>query len=260
MSKTYQATRFLQYWLDSMDKHSLQSPFIYELYNHVIRPGHKSIIVPEIEKTREKLKADKRVIAITDFGAGSKVDNGKNRKVSDIAMKGISQRKYSEIFMRLISFLGAQNIVELGTSLGINTLYLAKSDDVRVTTFEGAQSLCQLASEAFKSNNKSNIKVVPGNIDHTLPEFLKSSNKLDVVYFDANHQYQSTINYFNWCKKLVHQKSCFILDDIHLSKEMGRAWREIHNHYEVSVSIDLFQVGIVFFNPEMTKQHYVLAC
>ncbi len=260
MSKTHQAARFLSYWLDAMDRHSLQSPFIYELYNKVIRPRGKTTPLPEIEKTREKFKADDRLISITDFGAGSKVDNSHKRKISDIAIKGISQRKYSEIFLRLITHLGAKNILELGTSLGINTLYLANAPGTQVTTFEGAESLCKLAIETFESKKKSNIKVIPGNIDLTLPSFLEKIQKLDLVYFDANHQYKPTINYFNWCKKYAHEKTCFILDDIHLSKEMDMAWKEIYSHYEVTVSIDLFQVGIVFFNPEMTKQHYILEC
>lgn len=250
----------MEYWLNAMGRHSLQSPFIYDLYTQVINPKISNPRIAWIEKLREKLKADNELIPITDYGAGSKVDNSHQRKISDIAIKGISQRKYSEILHRLVTYTGSKNIIELGTSLGINTLYLSENKDSHVTTFEGASSLCQLANNMFRKNMRRNIDVIEGNIDKTLPEFISECTTIDMVYFDANHQYQPTIDYFNLCRQRIHEKSCFIFDDIHLSKEMDKAWQEIHQHYEVSLSVDLFQVGIIFFTPELSKQHYVLEC
>lgn len=241
-----------------MDRHSLQSPFIYDLYTKVIRPKGKGIGFPEIEKQRGKLKENDRLIAVTDYGAGSNVDNSNRRKISDIAVKGISPLKYSEMFVRLANYLKAKNIVELGTSIGINTMYLASVDNARVTTFEGAESLAKEASNLFESSHRSNVKIVQGNIDLTLPKYLDDVNQLDLVYFDANHRYEPTVRYFKWCKKHAHDTSCFILDDIHWSKEMDKAWKEIHKQEDITLSIDLFQVGLIFFNPELTKQHYVL--
>ena len=240
-----------------MDQHSLHSPFIYELYTKVIRPKKWASPYAQIEKVREKFKSNDQTISIEDFGSGSYVDNSSERKISDIALKGISKKKYSEIFARLIDYEGFKNIIELGTSLGINTLYLSSNADSHVTTFEGAEELCKMAISSFKST-RSNVDVVEGNIDDTLPEFLKNSKKIDLAFFDANHNYESTLSYFHQCRKKAHDESCFIFDDIHLSQDMERAWREIQQYYEVTVSIDLFQVGLVFFNPELTKQHYIL--
>jgi hypothetical protein len=54
----------------------------------------------------------------------------------------------------------------------------------------------------------------------------------------------------------AHEGSIFIFDDIHWSKEMELAWEEIKNHPKVTVTLDLFKIGIVFFHTGQMKQHF----
>ena len=39
---------------------------------------------------------------------------------------------------------------------------------------------------------------------------------------------------------------------------MTKAWKEIKQHFNVSVALDLYQVGLIFLNPEIYKQEYAL--
>ena len=105
---------------------------------------------------------------------------------------------------------------------------------------------------------RENIEIIVGNIDKTLSEKLNQTAQLDFVFFDANHRYEPTIRYFEQCLAKAHDESCFVFDDIYWSEEMRQAWQTIQNHESVTVSIDLFWVGIVFFRKKQPKQHFVL--
>ncbi|MEM6522968.1 MAG: class I SAM-dependent methyltransferase [Bacteroidota bacterium] len=257
MSRFFQLKSYLNYWLDAVNLHSLQSPFVYEIYKHVIDKRKRLPPDPSIEKIREKFKASSNSIEIDDFGSGSRKNNGTTRKITDIALYGITESKYSRIMSGLIEYMDYRNVVELGTSLGINTLYLSKKSHSKITTFEGSSSLVNIASEVL-GHQRKNVNVIEGNIDITLPEYLEESEKIDFVYIDANHQYNATLRYFDLVLRKSHDQTCFVFDDIHLSREMASAWIHIIGHYQVTLTLDLYQIGIVFINPELRKQHYVL--
>lgn len=257
MSKLYRIKSYVGYWLDAVGIHSLQAPFIYELYKNVLKSKKDDPQYAAIEKIREKFKASSHSVDVRDFGSGSQKAPGSQRRITDIASYGITKKKYSEIMAELIRYLDCKNIVELGTSLGINTLYLSLARGSRVTTFEGSSSLVNIASELLEDQRK-NVRVIEGNIDETLPHFLEQPENLDFVYFDANHQYNATLKYYDLCLQKSHENTCFVFDDIHLTPEMGKAWKWIKDHYQVTLTIDLYQIGIVFINPELSKQHYVL--
>lgn len=259
MASIHQVISYIRYWLTEESEHSLHAPFVYEFYKHVVNKKNKKPIFPDIEKIRTDFGKSTTTIKITDFGSGSRVAKSNERKIADIANKGLSKRKYCELYERLISYFNYNHVIELGTSLGINTLYLAKNKAVEVTTFEGASSLAAIASAVFEGNNKKNIQLIEGNINETLPVFLKKQQQIDLAFFDANHKYVPTLEYFELLLSHIHNDTCFIFDDIHLNKEMEKAWNVIQKHYLVTVSIDLFQIGIVFFNPDVRKQHYILS-
>lgn len=162
------------------------------------------------------------------------------------------------IYLRLAHQFDAKCIVELGTSFGINTLYLAEKGDATVTTFEGAPAVADIASLTFEFAGKKNIRLVEGSIEKTLPDFLQDVRRVDFAFLDANHRYEPTVKYFEWLSNKMHDKSVLVLDDIHYSGEMERAWRAIKNHRLVYGTADLFRCGIVFFDPSLNKQHVIL--
>lgn len=252
----HQAKAYLNYWLDCVDEHSLHSPFLFDLYSKVIRPDPSPII--EYENLRAQLLKDNRSIDVLDLGAGSKHATGTARKVSAIAQTSLSDVRYSCLYARLMEYFKARTVVELGTSFGINTLYLAHTPGSTVYTFEGAPAICEIAELTFEFARSSNIKLIPGDISQTLYSWLSNMPKVDFAFLDANHRYEPTRKYFEWLLTKSHHKSIFVLDDIHDSAEMERAWNELRNHELVYTSIDLFRCGILFFDPSLIKQHVVL--
>lgn len=251
--------RYIKYWLYATEKHSLHAPFIYSFFTEVIKSKKEYYCFKHLKTIKNKLYTDGHVINIKDYGAGSLKSQKKQREVRDIARSGLSTTKFSQFLFKLIDYYKPQNVVELGTSLGLNTLYLSSySSNIQVTTFEGCPETAQYAKNLFFQEKRTNVDVIEGNIDVTLPAFIDKQEKIDFIYFDANHSFEPTLRYFHTCLEKMHERSVFIFDDIHWSSEMERAWANIKDHPDVRLTIDIFDAGIVLFNTRFKKDHYIL--
>lgn len=212
-----------------------------------------------IEALRQQLLKDEGLIKVEDLGAGSRVDQGQERKLSSIARHASTPPRFSRLLARLISRFQAQTVLELGTSLGLNTLHMAQANPMaQIYTLEGSSHIADLAQTHFRNLDAPNINLTLGNIDQTLETVLADLPQVDLLYMDANHRYEPTLRYFQQALPKLHQKSLVVIDDIHWSAQMNRAWREITARSEVSLSLDLFEAGILFFDTDLPKEHYIL--
>lgn len=246
---------YITHWLDAVDDHSIHSPFFFEFYK-VVNDQTPIFGSDEIEEVRHKLLNNPFPLEYMELGAGKKSHSGKE-KLSDIALKSLAPPAIAQLYVRIVKYLKAETIIELGTSLGISTLYLALRSEAQIVTLEGNKSVADIAITNFEFFDKKNIQVIHGNIDHTLKEALFNMRRVDFVLMDANHRYEPTIRYFDLVSKRVREKSIVVIDDIHNSSEMARAWEEIRKHELVYGSIDLFRCGVLFFEPSLGKQHFV---
>jgi predicted O-methyltransferase YrrM len=235
--------------------HGIHSPFIYKLASEVIR-DKKKLRYTEIEKIRKQIYASQQVLQKTNYGAGSNSGTryvGKNAKYSSITPK------YGSLLRRLAEFYKPYAILEVGTSFGISTLYLATAcPNSKVITLEGSEEKSLIAQKNFEILGLNNIKIVSGYFDASLPAILQNTDILPFVFFDGNHTYEATINYFQICLKKITEESIFIFDDIHWSEEMEKAWKYIQDNRVVSVTIDLYGIGVVLFRKGMQKQNFVI--
>lgn len=250
---------YLSYFFKAKDEHALHSPFVFDFYTKILKNKPESPHFFAIENLKNELLKNNQIIEIQDFGAGSKINKSNQRKIASIAQNTSKPTKFGKLFFRIIQHFQYKTILDLGTSLGITTSFLASANaESQVISFEGCPKTAEIAQENFKKLNLKNIELLVGNIDESLQKRLDSINQLDFVFFDANHQYQPTINYFEWCLQKKHEGSCFIFDDIYWSDGMKKAWNYIKNHSETTITIDLFWIGIVFFRKKQPKQHFVL--
>jgi predicted O-methyltransferase YrrM len=254
---SFQLKSYLHHWLYAVGEHSIHSPFFYEFYRQVIKGKSDNNEFAEIEKTRIKLLQAHTEIEVKDLGAPSKHFRSDKRTIAQIAGTSLSPVSITHFLHRAITHLGAKSIVELGTSLGVTTLYLSKNKNTTVHTFEGNPSIADIALTNFEFFNTTNIHLIQGNIDETLPRFLENPWPIDFVLMDANHQHKPTIHYFNILTKRIAPQGVIVIDDIYNSDGMGQAWGELKSHPLVYGSIDLFRCGILFFDPALNKQHYV---
>ena len=154
----------------------------------------------------------------------------------------------------------SKTLIELGTSLGITTSYLALSGaNSTVYTLEGSRNIAAIAIDNFDKNHLKNIQLIQGNFEKTIPPLVAKIESVDLLFVDGNHRKQPTIEYFKTFLKKSNNQSIFIFDDIHWSKEMEEAWEVIKQHDSVTLSIDLFFIGLVFFSHDFkVKQHFTI--
>jgi len=266
MSLVKQSYKYFKYKLRSATKYDIHSPFVFDLVTKVINDKTKYDCYATIENLRAQLLRDEREINVLDLGAGSKLQSNNKRKVKDICRTAEKNKKYAQLLFRLVKEFQPETIIDLGTSLGLTTLYLSEGNSTaKITTIEGCSETSALAKENFAKYNAKNIELVTGNFDDKLLEVLNrnvkpqtSNVKLDFVFFDGNHRKIPTLNYFNLCLNYSHNDSVFVFDDINWSDEMAEAWDEIKKHPSVTVSVDLFFLGIVFFRKEQVRQHFLI--
>jgi predicted O-methyltransferase YrrM len=253
------AKDYLLHRLKAKNRHGVHSPFVYRLIDKVIYDFDAKKVYAEVEKLREELFIDNRIITITDLGAGSRVNNNLKKKISDIARTALKPPKLAQLLYRLVADMKPRSIIELGTCLGITTIYLKKAaPDAKVYTLEGCPETAGAAKEIFIKAGINNVDLITGNFDNTLPGVISHLSQLDFVFVDGNHQKEATLKYFEWCLPKVHENTLLIFDDIYWSEGMKEAWSQIKAHPKVTVTIDLFWIGLVFFKPGQVKQDFLV--
>lgn len=261
MKKLWLAYTYLLYLLKSKSRFVIHSPFVYDLINKVLKDNTKYFEYKMPDRTLRKYSQRKDKIDTTDFGkrAGKNEYILTNTTVGKIVRKRSKSLKQLHLLFRLSKYFEPGTILEFGTAAGISTLYLsAGSPASRVITMEGCVGLSTIARKCFEKRNLRNIEVITGRFDSSLPQVLKNIEKLDMVFFDGNHRELPTLNYFNQCIEHSGENSVFIFDDIHWSPEMERAWKKIKEDKRVSMTIDIFWAGLVFFQKGVAKQDYVI--
>ncbi len=256
------AKKYFQYYLTASNSkgHGVHSPFVFEFIKFVLNDKTKYECYSPIEKQRQTLLNDKSIIEVEDFGAGSTVIKTKQRVIKDIAASSLKPKKYSQLLFRMIQFYNKKNVLELGTSFGITSSYIAsaKSSPV-VTSMEGSQNIANIAQQNFDALQIKNIEIIKGDFENTLSTFLSKSTNIDFAFLDGNHRKIPTLQYFKSILQKSHEDTIFVFDDIHWSKEMEEAWEEIKTHKAVTLTIDLFFIGIVFLKKDFkVKQHFVV--
>lgn len=251
------AIRYLKYLFTSQNNSSLHSPHVYEFVTNIVYQKTKNNSVREIKKLRSLLYNRNEYIFITDFGAGSTINKSKKRKIKDIAKNSSKNSKYGELLYRIVEFYKPKKILELGTSFGISTCYLAKGNiNSRLQTFEGCPSTAKIAQQNFKQLEIKNTDIIVGDFKNTLAKNINTD--IDLAFVDGNHNKQSTIEYFEIILKKSNNKTILVFDDIHWSSEMEQAWKHIKESKKTTVTIDLFFIGIVFLDKKLSKEDYII--
>ena len=256
------AKKFIYYYLNAKNGkgHGIHSPFVFDFVKNVLNDRKKYDCYKVIEPLRNELLNDSSIIGIEDFGAGSAVIPFKNRKVSAIAASSLKKRKFAQLLFRIVKYYHPETILELGTSFGVTTCYLACSNaDSKIFTLEGSKSIGRFAEANFKKLKLKNIELIQDSFERSFPQILDKIKNIDLFFVDGNHRRNPTLAYFHEGLKKANPSSIFIFDDIHWSVEMEEAWKQIKAHSSVTLTIDLFFIGLVFFNPDFkVKQDFLI--
>ena len=264
----YRVRTWLRHYLTAWNTggEGVHSPYLFEWVRMVMSDKHAYRIWNDIERVRAQMLASKEVVEFVDYGSGKRQlgEHARSeRLVREIAKGSLAKAKYAQMLFRLVNWLGHQlrkddeglTIVELGTSLGVTTAYMAGVDARdKVYTYEGCEAVAKIARDNWKALGINNIECRIGSIKG---EILKGClERVDIAFIDANHTYEASLEYFNVLASKVHEKSVIVLDDIYHSEEMEKAWKEICKDERVTTTIDLYQMGLVFFDKHYWKRNY----
>lgn len=245
--------RYFLYRIKAGNKHSVQPPILFSFAENVLSGASKSTY-KAAEKERQRLKNSKQVLDFVDYGKSGVL---LEKAVADIAKKSLKPPKYAKLLSTIVEHQEAKSVLELGTSLGITTAYLARNEKTEVITLEGDPSVAQIAQSVWNQLGHKNIKCTVGPFEKTIESVLDT--QYDVMYIDGNHRLEPTLRYFDQLQAAAHSKTLFIFDDIHYSVEMEQAWEAIKADERVSSTIDLFFVGVVYIDAALNKQHFTLS-
>ena len=251
------ALSYLQYRINAKNRHGVHSPFVYKLNEDVIGNTHYPS-KDAIENLRAELESNNQVIDINDLGAGSRTNKSNSRKVSEIARVSSGSQKDLALLYNLLDWLKGENVLELGTNLGLSAAVMASVPSVkRLISIEGDEQLKQIAVKNLE-NLGLNAEIIQGAFEDRLDLALDKLQHIDFAYIDGNHQLEPTLHYFNRILDYTHSNSVICIGDIHWSKEMEEAWETIKEHESVKVTVDVFSIGLVFFKTELSKEHFIL--
>lgn len=238
----------------------MHSPFVYDLIINVLNDKTYYEDYKEVELLRRQLLSDRTIVEVKDLGAGSARNNSAGRRICDIARHAAKPAKFGQLLYRMVRYYQPEQILELGTSLGITTQYMALAHPAaKLITIEGAPGVAAVAREKIKAAGITNVELLQGNFDELLPAVLQKDKKPGFVFIDGNHRKEPTVRYFEQLTATAHNDTILVFDDIHWSREMEDAWGYIRAHAAVRCTIDLFFVGIVLFRQEFReKQHFTI--
>ncbi len=253
----YQIKSYIKFLLKTTNQHGVHSPFVYDLVTKCFYDKSKYGDYNSILSYKKELLNNKSKINVTDLGVGSHVSNKKERIVSEIAKNAGTTNKRARLLYRLVTYFKLNSILELGTSLGIATHAMSLANPkASITTIEGCPTISEFTKANFEIHKLKNIHLITGNFNGEIQNLKPKT--FDLIFFDGNHQKEATLNYFESLLQTAHNDSVFIFDDIYWSKDMTEAWETIKNHPKVTVTIDTFFWGLVFFRKEQLKEHFII--
>ncbi len=259
----FQIKSYLKFLWNSKNEHAVHSPFVFNLLTKCFYDKKAKPEYAILKKYRKSLLENKNFIEVTDFGAGSRVFKSNKRQISKIAQTAGISPKRAELLFRVTNYFQPENILEIGTSLGLATSALALGSrslgtKAKVVTIEGCPNTANVAQNYLAEFDCDNVE----NVISEFESFLISENiqatNYNLIYFDGNHSKKATLAYFDLLLPTIDNDSVWIFDDIHWSEDMEEAWEIIKNHPQVKVTIDTFQWGFVFFRREQPKEHFII--
>jgi predicted O-methyltransferase YrrM len=253
----YNIWSFLRFYWSAVTKYQLHSPFVYELCCAVQDNDRWYYAFEDIEMVRSRMLQSTVMLQMMDYGAGG---NCQTREVAlkDLAARSASSGEQGRMLFYLLQHLQPTSVLELGTSLGIGTMYMWSGvPSASVVTIEGCLDCAKVAASNFEILEARNIRGVSGSFEEKLQGVLDAMKVVDAVFMDGNHRTEPTLRYFEQILPFAATNTVFIFDDVHQSPEMERAWQQVKENPSVMLTIDFYELSLVFINPDIkTKQHF----
>lgn len=255
----FQIKSYFKFLWYSKNEHAVHSPFVFSLLTKCFYDKKFKSEYDVLKNYRTELLQNKNSIEVNDFGAGSRVFKSNLRQIAQIAKTAGISPKRAQLLFRIVNYFQPEHILEIGTSLGLATSALSLGNPkASIVTLEGCSETAKQAQLQFQKFNFNNVESIVTEFNSYLKNCQLKTKNCQLIYFDGNHSKKATLDYFELLLPTITNETVWIFDDIHWSAAMEEAWKIIKNHPKVTVSIDTFQWGLVFFRYEQPKQHFII--
>lgn len=260
INRLHEAKSLLRHLFTARGPHGVHSPFVYDLITVILRDKRRSALFGAIEQERKRLRHSDEVIEVDDFGAGSRVYNERNRKVSQVARIALQPQSHAQVLGLLARHANAKFILELGTSFGITTAHLAAAiPESRVFTIEGSKSIANKAQSIWSEIGLDAIDSTAGGFTDSLNGVLQRMASVDFVIIDGDHRGEACLRYLETIFPFTHEHTVIVLDDIYWSPSMTEAWQTCISDPRFSLTLDFFDFGVLYRKSGRVKEHFRLA-
>ena len=238
--------------------HGIHSPYVFDFVTKVLQDKTPYQEYQCWNAWRQSLLIDFTLLPVQEIGAGSRYGKSNIRSVSSLAKTAAKTPRTAKFIFRIARYCQPQTILELGTSLGLTAGFFSLACPASsIYTIEGVDTIAEKAKDNMADWGCKNVRVEKGNLDTTLCELMGRISKPDLVFMDGNHQEEATKRYFLQLLPHISSTSMIIVDDIHWSHGMEKAWSFIQTHKMVNLTIDFFQFGVAFLDPAfLGKSHF----
>ena len=237
--------RYLKYYQRSTTVYQEHSPFYYTFWKEVLCSSKHNNKFNLLESQRKRLASNQTRVKRVDYGAQSAL-LGSEPRVAQIAQISVSPKWKCELLYRCADFFNSQNILELGTSLGLSSAYLAMNENSEVTTIEGDPVLCQIARDVHQESGLEKIRVLNGRFMDILPSLQASRPTWDLIFIDGHHSGRAVTTYYHQLKDSLTPNGVMIVDDILWSDEMWDSWQKIRRLGDFKSSLSYRGLGFLF--------------
>lgn len=248
----------MQYYFNAQGTIRLHSPFLFQFYLEVLeKPRTKG---KYSKKLIEQIRSKNTFLENVSIGAKSRTDIKNKNKASNLQQLISVRPKYGKVLTYLSEYVNAEYVLELGSGLGVSAAYLAEAEGVsRIVSVDGNEQFVAFNQFNFKELEIPKVSFTKGLIEDKLAEGFEELPRVDLIFVDGNHTKEGTLANFVLLKQYLHDNTVVVFDDIYWSKGMQEAWDIIRKDETFSISVDLFQFGILFRRKEhKEKEHFTL--
>lgn len=244
--------------IKSKNEHGVHSPFVFDLITTCFYKKKNNESLHIFLNYKKELSKDSSLLEIANLSFISNLFLSSKRKISTFVKKLAISNKRARLLINSIQYLNVNSILEIGTSIGDRTAAMASTQkNLKITTLEENEQISTIISKLFKKHHFKNIQILTGSYDKTLPLVL-NNNRYDFIYFKGKNINETTLKYFEISLTYMHNDSVFLFENIHSDKASEKIWNHIKNHKKVTVTIDTFLWGFVFFRKEQEKEHFII--
>lgn len=249
-----QARRFFPFYLRANTLYDVHSPLVVSFIREVLEDDRQYYAFPTIEAYRKSLRENRNVLSIRDYGAGSQTNRSRQRPISELAQAISVSPRLGRLLFRLVRWHQPNQMLELGSALGISGMYqAAAAPSASFTTIEGNPETAQFTARQFPQIGLPQVEVLSGTFEQVLPQYLADRPPLDYLFIDGDHRLSPTISYVRQCRPHMPANALIAIADIYWSPEMQQAWRYLQKLPGVTLSIDLFEIGLLWFRLDIRQ-------